>query len=67
MNVWTILSLIILGVVHLAGLTALVYSALRAPEGYEDADGFHLGRQPAPEKSAVETSRLEHGDLKHAA
>jgi hypothetical protein len=45
MNLWTLTALIV-GVVHLAGLLALVWCAKRAPEGYEDADGFHLGTEP---------------------
>jgi hypothetical protein len=35
-----------LAAVHLAGLVALVWGATLAPEGYEDASGFHLGREP---------------------
>lgn len=38
---------LLVGVVHLVGLLTLVGCALWAPEGYEDADGFHLGSPPA--------------------
>jgi len=31
----------------LAGLVALVRAAKNAPEGYEDEQGFHAGREPA--------------------
>jgi hypothetical protein len=42
------LSLVLLAAVHLTGLLALVWGATLAPEGYEDATGFHLGREPLP-------------------
>ena len=29
-----------------ASVIILVVEAVRAPEGYEDETGFHLGRQP---------------------
>ena len=45
---------LLVGVVHLVGLLALVGCALWAPEGYEDADGFHLGSPPAPRTFAKE-------------
>lgn len=48
MSILSLLSLGILGGVHLTGLLALVWCARQAPEGYEDADGFHLGRKPLP-------------------
>ncbi len=47
MNTWTLL-MIFLGTVHLAGFVALVWSAKWAPEGYEDADGFHVGSRSEP-------------------
>jgi len=48
MNIWSWLTLVILSGAYLAGLLTLVWSAMRAPESYEDADGFHLGREPLP-------------------
>lgn len=48
MNIWSLLCLGILGGVHLTGLLALVWCARRAPEGYEDPEGFHLGCEPLP-------------------
>jgi len=41
-------ALIALGGLLLAGLAALLYAADRAPEGYEDARGFHEGVEPRP-------------------
>jgi len=46
MSIWMLVALLV-GVVHLVGLLTLVGCALWAPEGYEDADGFHLGSPPA--------------------
>lgn len=46
MNAW-ILFAVILGIIYLTGLLMLVSCALWAPEGYEDEQGFRLGRQPA--------------------
>jgi hypothetical protein len=46
MNVWSILSLVA-AFIYLVGFAALIYCAKRAPEGYEDADGFRLGVEPA--------------------
>lgn len=31
---------------YLTGLLVLVVALLRAPEGFEDDDGFHTGRRP---------------------
>lgn len=41
--------LIALGFLLLAGLVALRYAADHAPEGYEDALGFHEGVEPRPQ------------------
>ena len=65
MSIWSLLSLIILGVVHLAGLLALVWCAKRAPEGYEDADGFHLGVEPA--SHSLPGGDPAEGEWEHAA
>jgi hypothetical protein len=42
MNLWAFCGLIV-AAVYASGLVALVYCALRAPEGYEDRHGFHFG------------------------
>lgn len=46
MNLWSFLFLV-LGAITLTGLAALVYCAMRAPDGFEDASGFRLGAEPA--------------------
>lgn len=65
MNIWILFALAV-GLVHLAGLLALVGCALWAPEGYEDAGGFHLGRQPEPQSFAPERMAVD-GTLKKVA
>ena len=47
MSIWILITLLV-GVVHLAGFLALVGCAFGASEGYEDADGFHVGSPPKP-------------------
>jgi hypothetical protein len=42
MNTLTLISLLIVGALHVIGLVVLVWSAGLAPEGYESADGFHV-------------------------
>jgi len=45
---FTLITLIALfSVAYLICLTAMLSSMKRSPEGYEDEDGFHLGRNPA--------------------
>lgn len=39
-------AVMILACVYLAGLLVLAGAVLRAPEGFEDDDGFHEGRHP---------------------
>jgi len=59
---------LITGVVYLAGLLALVCCALWAPEGYEDADGFHLGRPPqSPALPFISRKPAVDENLPHAA
>lgn len=58
MSIWILISLLV-GVVHLAGLLTLVGCALWAPEGYEDAEGFHLGSPPAPRTLADERAMAD--------
>ena len=54
MNLWSIVSLVV-GAIYVAGFVALVYCAKHAPEGYEDVDGFHVGRTPGSAKAVPET------------
>lgn len=39
------------GAVYAGGLMLTLVAVERAPEGYEDADGFHLGPKPARARS----------------
>jgi hypothetical protein len=48
MNIWILMTLTA-GAIHLTGLLMLVHCARWAPEGYEDADGFHFGPLPVPQ------------------
>lgn len=32
--------------IYAVSILALLAAILSAPEGYEDADGFHIGREP---------------------
>jgi len=41
MNTWSFLSMSLLGGVPLISLFVLAWCAKRAPDGYEDAEGFH--------------------------
>lgn len=51
----TILILMIIhGAILLLALGWLVFAAYRAPEGWEDARGFHFGRREVP--AALKTS-----------
>ena len=54
MNLWSFVSLVV-GVIYVAGFVALVYCAKHAPEGYEDADGFHVGRTSGQAKAELAT------------
>jgi hypothetical protein len=40
-----------------AAVTCLFRQAARAPEGYEDSDGFHLGVEPDDSGMALDGSR----------
>ena len=45
MNIWTLL-LIGTGALLAVGLFALLGGMLRAPTGFQDESGFHLGEEP---------------------
>lgn len=47
MNAVSLLVFLSLSLVVL-GFLAFAWSALQAPEGYEDDAGFHLGQEPLP-------------------
>jgi len=47
------IALSIIAVIHLVGLLVLVRAVWRAPEGFEDADGFHEGRAATTDESAL--------------
>ncbi len=44
MNIWTLL-LVGAGVIQALGLFAFLLGLFRAPEGFQDSTGFHLGTQ----------------------
>jgi len=53
--------LIILGAILVPALGILLNNSVHAPEGYEDAGGFHLGKEPgSPVKRRV-TSKVRRG------
>jgi flagellar basal body-associated protein FliL len=45
-NMITVL-LVVVGIVLISAVGALVFSFTHAPEGYEDASGFHAGKLPS--------------------
>jgi hypothetical protein len=53
MNLWTML-LIAVGLVQLIGLALFLASARQAPEGFQDSDGFHTGRETLLPSAAIE-------------
>ena len=48
-----LIALSIMAVIYLTGLLVLAGAVWRAPEGFEDEDGFHEGRNAATDESAV--------------
>jgi hypothetical protein len=48
-----VVALYVIGCLYLAGLLAVATAALRAPEGFEDDDGFHTGRKPSSDEIAL--------------
>jgi hypothetical protein len=68
MNIWSLL-LLGAGAFTVVGSLALLRGILRAPSGFQDGEGFHVGAEPA---MLTETTRevslsLAHSDLGHAA
>lgn len=62
MNAWT-LFILVTGLAVMAGFFLLISCALRAPEGYEDEDGFHPGSKPAVQEGSS-TLTIENRDLR---
>ncbi|MET0261298.1 MAG: hypothetical protein ABW223_00255 [Rariglobus sp.] len=48
-----LLSLFIIAGVYVAGLAVLASAVWRAPEGFEDAEGFHAGRDSLTDDPAL--------------
>lgn len=48
-----LIALSIIAVIYLSGLLVLAGAVWRAPEGFEDEDGFHEGRSAVNDESAV--------------
>jgi hypothetical protein len=48
-----LIALSIIAVIYLSGLLVLAGAVLRAPEGFEDENGFHEGRNAVNDESAV--------------
>lgn len=42
-------TLIVLGIIIVAGLVWMAWEIKHAPEGYEDETGFHVGKAPKDE------------------
>jgi hypothetical protein len=60
MSTLTLISLLVLAAVHVAGLVVLIWSAAKAPLGYEDVDGFHvISRPQAPRRLAGDPAELD--------
>ena len=47
------IAVMFLACVYLTGLLVLAGAVSRAPEGFEDDDGFHEGRYPATDDPAL--------------
>ncbi|CAM2775987.1 hypothetical protein [Rariglobus hedericola] len=41
-----LIAFMVIAALYLAGLLVLTGAVMRAPEGFEDEDGFHKGRGP---------------------
>jgi hypothetical protein len=53
------ITLTTLSIFILAGFTALALALKRAPEGFEDSTGFHLGLAPVAESNLSAVHRSE--------
>ena len=47
-----LIALLIIAAIYITGLLVLAGAAWRAPQGFEDAQGFHEGND-APDKTAL--------------
>lgn len=54
-----------LGFVIGSVVTWVVAEIDRAPEGWQDSDGYHAGRQPMPDdtETSGEWAEVQHGDV----
>ncbi len=43
----------IIACLYLIGLAVLAWALLRAPEGFEDGEGFHSGRRSLTDESSL--------------
>jgi len=59
--------ILIASIVGLSAIIAMVNAVRHAPEGYENLDGFHFGREPVALRSL--SGSVEHTDEfdRHAA
>lgn len=48
-----LIALLVIACIYLAGLLVLAGAVWRAPEGFEDDNGFHTGRDSLTDDSAV--------------
>ena len=53
--------LILFGVFCVSSIGLLIFQACRAPEGNEDAEGFHFAPQSAPRRVVREAYVIEQG------
>ena len=58
MNIWTLL-LVGAGAIQVIGLFAFVRGISRAPDGFQDSTGFHLGTQPGRPQASQELVAMD--------
>jgi hypothetical protein len=61
MNLWTIL-LVGIGAIQAIGLFAFLLGVFRAPAGFQDSTGFHLGTESGLPLAALEQSETDSGE-----